>query len=133
MSMIPGIASVFPEFNPKDILTPDGEERLNLVSHVGGYVTTGLTLLMGVQLFKPGWTENTFVQNFRSLNINGGKQIGGLLLVIHGESNPNLNIEVTTRAVKKTLELFPSSQIEYVRRPAREQPVRGAGYKPSTS
>ena len=117
VGIIPGIASAFPDFDPKDILTADGEQRLDLISRVGGCSPSSITLLMGVQLLKSDWTENPFVQKFQQATINGGKRIQGPLLVLHGELDPGLNVEVTTDAVNETMERFPSSQIEYIRLP----------------
>ena len=117
VGMIPGIAAMFPDFQPGDILTPEGEERLHLILQIGGCSTTGITLLMGVQLLKPDWMDNPFVQEYQKLTVNGGKEIQGPLLVIHGENDPNLSVDVSTKAVDDTLEHFPSSQLEFLRLP----------------
>jgi pimeloyl-ACP methyl ester carboxylesterase len=116
-AMLPGIAALFPNFQPKDILTPEGAERLDLIAQIGGCVATGFTLLTGVQLLKSDWSDNPFVQEYQRLTVNGGKKIEGPLLVIHGEADSSLSVEGSTKAVKETLELFPSSQLDFVRLP----------------
>jgi pimeloyl-ACP methyl ester carboxylesterase len=117
VSMIPSISAAYPEFKPEEILTAEGQQRLDLTRQIGGCIASSASLLVGGQLLKPGWTENTFVQKFQDLVMNGGKKIQGPLLVIHGEVDPQLSVNVTTNAVNKTMELFPSSQLEYVRLP----------------
>ena len=117
VGMLAGIAAYFPEFKPEDVLTPEGAQRYSLVQALGACSATSLTLLSDVQLFQSNWIQNPFVQDFQSLIANGGRQIAGPLLVIHGESDPNLNVNVTTAAVEKTLHTFPTAQLEFVRVP----------------
>ena len=117
VGMIPAIAAEFPDFHSKDILTADGEQRLGTIMKIGACSPTGLTLLMGVQLLQSGWTENPYVRKYQALSSNGGKEIKGPLLVIHGEGDPNLNVAVTTKAVEETLHAYPQSKIEYARLP----------------
>ncbi|TVY73270.1 hypothetical protein LSUE1_G006678 [Lachnellula suecica] len=116
-AMIPGVAAYFPEFNSGDILTPEGAERMVLSQQVGGNTGTSMSLLMGVQLLKPNWPENSFVKEYETLVANGGIAIAEPLLVIHGEADPLLNVNITTTAVERTVELFPASKIEYIRIP----------------
>lgn len=52
-TMLPGIASAFPTSNPKDILTSEGAELLDLVLAVGGCSVTSLSLLLGTNLLRP--------------------------------------------------------------------------------
>ncbi len=116
-AMIPGISALFADFKPGDILTPEGEQRLNLILQVGGCVATGLTLLTGVPLFKPDWPANPYVREYQKLIINGGKQIAGPLLIIHGDADPSVNFEVSANAATETLRLFPSSALHFIRLP----------------
>ncbi|MCJ1381016.1 hypothetical protein MMC17_004125 [Xylographa soralifera] len=115
--ILAGIATYFPEFKPASILTPEGLQRYSLVQNMGACIATSLTLLMDVQLFQPNWTQNAFVQQYQSLIVNGGKPVAGPLLVIHGTSDPLLNITVATSAVEDTLHAFPAAQLEYIRVP----------------
>ncbi len=117
VAMIPGIGAMFADFQPADILTPEGEERLHLVLQVGGCVTTGLTLLTGVPLLQPDWAANPHVQEYQKLTVNGGKQIAGPLLIIHGDADSSLSVELSANAVTETLRLFPSSPLQFIRLP----------------
>lgn len=111
------LQSIFPEFKPEDILTADGAQRVDLMQRIGGNTASGMSLLMGVELLKPDWTQNAFVKKFESLVSNGGKNIEGPLLVIHGEADPLLSSAATIAAVDKTAELFPSAQIQHISLP----------------
>lgn len=117
LHMIPGIASAFPYFNPEDVLTPEGNRYLDFVLETEPWPSVTANLVEGIQLLKPDWIKNSAVQTFLRLAKNGGKKVDGPLLVIHGESDQVLDVKVTTNAVNKTLKLFPSSEIEYVRIP----------------
>lgn len=124
VGMMAGIAAFFPNFNPADVLTPDGQQRYALVQALGACSATSLTLLSDVQLFQSNWTRNPWVQKFQALVANGGRRIAEPLLVIHGEADQELNVTVTTAAVDKTLQEFPAAQLEYVRMP-------GLGHMPT--
>lgn len=117
VGMLAGIAAYFPEFKPADILTPDGAERYSLVQTLGACSPASLTLLSDIKLLQSSWTQNPFVQKFQSLIFNVGKPIANPLLVIHGESDPSLDVNVTTAAVEKTLHEFPLAPLEYIRIP----------------
>ena len=113
-AMLPGIASAFPEFNPRDVLTSEGAERLNLVLATGGCSATSLSLLLGANLLKPEWRDNESIQKFQSLTANGHTRIEGPLLVLHGEADPILSIQMTIDAVNQISELFPLSQLNFI-------------------
>lgn len=116
-AMCPGLASVFPEFSPGDLLTADGEKRLDMVHQTGAAISSAVALLSGVEFLKPNWKENTHFLQYQALTSNGGKAIKGPLLVTHGKSDPVLSVAVVDNAVKKTADRFPSSQIEYASLP----------------
>ena len=115
--MCPGLASVFPEFSPGDLLTADGEKRLDMVHQTGAAISSAVALLSGVDFLKQNWKENTHFLQYQALTSNGGKAINGPLLVTHGKSDPVLSVAVVENAVKRTADLFPSSQIEYASLP----------------
>ena len=71
----------------------------------------------GADLLEPHWKENQRIQKFHHRVDNGGKAIGGPLFVIHGESDPLLNVSVVSRAVAETARLYPSSQLTYATLP----------------
>ncbi|KAI9848818.1 MAG: hypothetical protein M1837_006334 [Sclerophora amabilis] len=109
VAVVPGISAMFPEFNRKDILTPDGEQRLDLVVQIGAGIASTLTLLIGVQLLQANWRENPFVQIYERLTNNGGKEIAGRLLVIQGESVPRLRVVVAIGVVNRTVDHSPNT------------------------
>lgn len=116
-AMCPGLASAFPEFSPGDLLTAEGEKRLNMVHQTGAAISSAVALLSGVDILRPNWKENTHFRQYQDLTSNGGKAIKGPLLVTHGKSDPILSLAVVENAVKRTADLFPSSQIEYASLP----------------
>lgn len=113
-AICPGLAAAFPEFRLDHVLTPDGENRIKAIIQSGGGVASSIALLSGGELVKPTWKEDPYIQKYQSLISNGGKEIGGPLLVIHGECDARVSTHVTTSAVDKTADLFPSSQLQYV-------------------
>ena len=116
--------NIFPDFNRADILTDEGVASLGLIQQTGGCSATVVSLIIGKDPTKPQWTENSFVRRFQDLVKTGGKEIGGPLLVIHGDSDPILHIDLTTSAVEETARNFPTAQIEYLRIP-------GASHNPA--
>lgn len=117
-AMSPGLASTFPEFTLPDILTESGRRSLGAVEQSGAGVASGIALLLGADggagLMKPNWVENHHVQRYGAVVSNGGKPIAGPLLVIHGVTDDKLSSAVSTKAVDKTAEAFPESQLEYI-------------------
>lgn len=111
----PAIEANFPDFNRAEILTTERMERIGLIEESYGALATALTLLTGVQLTKPGWTENPSVKKFMAMTSNGSKPILGPLLVIHGEADMRLDVEVATAAVEKTAKEFPGAAIKFLR------------------
>ena len=116
-AICPGIATSFPEFKLKDLLTPEGEKRLEMVHQTSAAMSSGVAILSGVDSLKPNWKENTHYRQHQVLTCNGGKAIKGPLLIIHGKSDPVLSVAVIEKVVKRTVNLFPSAQIEYATLP----------------
>ena len=116
-AMILGISSAFPEFRPGEILTAEGEKRLDLVYQTSAAISSAGAILSGADILKPNWKANKYFRQYQDLTSNGGKAIEGPLLVTHGQLDPVLSIGVVENAVKRTTELFPSSQIEYASLP----------------
>ena len=115
--MAPGIQTVFPQFEPREIFTDAGWERWQMYSQAGGCNPVAVELLAGIQLLNDDWRSNTYLQQYIQLTLNGGKEIGGPLLVIQGEADPNMNVTTTTSAVNKLVQAFPDAQVEYVTLP----------------
>jgi len=113
-AICPGVASAFPDFKLENVLTEEGQQRLALVEQSGAQLASGILILQGVELMKAGWTKDPHMQKYNALASNGGKKIGGPLLVIHGEADDRLNVNATTKAVESTVKSFPFSLIEYV-------------------
>ena len=116
-AMIPGLASVFPEFSPGDMLTAEGEKRLDMVYQTSAAMSSAVAILSGEDVLKPNWKENTHFRQHQDLTSSGGKAIKGPLLVTHGKLDPVLSVAVVENAVKRTADLFPTSQIEYASLP----------------
>ena len=116
-AICPGIASIFPDFKLGDMLTAEGEKRLEMVHQVSAAISTGVAILAGADNLKPNWKQNTHFRQHQALTSNGGKAIKGPLLITHGSSDPVLTVSVIENAIKRTADLFPSSQIEYVALP----------------
>lgn len=116
-AMFPGLASAFPEFTPGDLLTAEGERQLDMVHQTSAGIASAFALLSGAEILKPNWKQNRHFRHHQALTSNGGKAIKGPLLVAHGKTDPILSVEVVENAVKRTADLFPSSQIEYASLP----------------
>ncbi|CAG8979189.1 hypothetical protein HYALB_00000325 [Hymenoscyphus albidus] len=110
----PAIEAVFPDFNRADVLTEDAVARLGLIQEADGGLATALTLLVGIQLTKPGWIENPSIKKFLSVTSNGRKPISGPLLVIHGDLDTRVSFEVAAEAVEETAMMFPDADIEFL-------------------
>lgn len=124
------VASVLPDFDPQEILTPEGEQRVTAMFQTDAGVAAAMALVYGVDLVKPDWKTNTHMQKFAELTGNGGKPIQGPLLVIHGEADMMNSLAAVEVAVEKTASLFPSAQIETVWLPdVRHAPALGASQR----
>ena len=110
----PGMASVFSDFDRSAILTSEGQQRLDIVLGLGCGIACGVALLSNCDLLRPEWKQNPHVQKYRELILNGGKAIGAPLLVIHGGADPQLSPAVAEKSVKKTIELHPTSNLDFV-------------------
>ena len=80
--LTPGIKSLFPEFDPSSIFTEIGWERFQAYGRTQGCNSVAIELLTGFQLLDKNWMHNKYVQKYIQLTSNGGKEIGGPLLVI---------------------------------------------------
>ena len=109
-AMSPGLAAAFPDFKPEDVLTAEGQKRLETVHRMSLGTNSAFAYLSGgADVLKPDWRENDHVKRYMKLTSNGGKAIGGPLLITHGKSDPLLNVDVLEKAVKRTVELYPST------------------------
>ena len=112
-NMVPAISSLFPEFQPKDILTEEGERRVQLIHETDAGIASGVLLLTGTAILKPDWKSNRFIRKYHEMTSNGGKAIAGPLFIAHGTADPVLGQEARTAAVKATAKADPLAAIEY--------------------
>ncbi|KAL9041867.1 MAG: hypothetical protein Q9180_000991 [Flavoplaca navasiana] len=130
VAMCRGIASSFPGFDTKEILTQEGEKRVAVMfqSHAG--VAGAMALFARGDLIRADWRENAHVQKHGLLTSNGGKEIRGPLLVIHGESDPMNSPGAVKKAAEMTARLFPSAPLELVWLPeVTHAPALGASQR----
>lgn len=126
-AMCRGIASSFPDFDPREILTPEGEKRVSLMFQLDAGTAAAIALFHDADLVKPGWKENHHIRNHGSMTSSGGKPIRGPLLVIHGEADPMNSAAAVQIAIENTANLFPSAQIKSVWLPdVKHAPALGA-------
>lgn len=114
MATCPGLASINNKSRLSGVLTEGSQQRLAVIEATGVGVAAAMPLLMGENLLKPEWAQDNYLRTFHEEISNGGKEIGGPPLVIHGEFDDRLSPEATNKAVDKTAMNFPSSQLEYV-------------------
>lgn len=115
-TLCPGIADTFPDIDLGVMLTTEGQRRLATVQGLNAGVACGLALLSDCNLLKPEseWQQHPRIQEYRERIVNGGKEICGPLLVIHGDSDPRLSSKLSMAAARKTVELYPASSIDSI-------------------
>ena len=114
--MVPAIASYFPDFQPSDILTPEGERRLKLVHIVEAGTSSAVPIISSNgmnHVFKFDWKQNTHFQQYQHLSSNGGRPIQGPLFVAHGTTDPILSITQARDVVQKTGDMSPEASITF--------------------
>ena len=73
--------------------------------------------LAGIKLVKSDWKEDWCVRDYIARTASGGQKIGGPLLVIQGEVDPNMNPATTKVAMDKTRAVDPDANFELVKLP----------------
>ncbi|KAI4269859.1 MAG: hypothetical protein L6R38_007308 [Xanthoria sp. 2 TBL-2021] len=117
LAMTPGWVDWDKEENLSNLVTEEGRKRLKIIEEIGAGTSASLPLLLAEGLLKPGWQSNRAFRNFLEEVENGGKEIGGPLLVIHGETDERLCIDATANAVANTAQDWPESRLEFIRLP----------------
>jgi pimeloyl-ACP methyl ester carboxylesterase len=112
--LVPGLTSLFPTFNPSDILTPAGLKISAFMSEIQGCNAVIPYLLLAPGLAYTNWTKNYYVQSYQNLSASGGKNIAGPLLVLQGDADTSAPAPFTTAAVSATCKSYPNSQLEYI-------------------
>ncbi|KAL8700248.1 MAG: hypothetical protein Q9201_005545 [Fulgogasparrea decipioides] len=115
--MTPGMQTLFPEFQPKSLFTDIGWERWQTYTKMRAGMPVGIALLVGMQLMKQDWRNDSYVKEYVKLTANGGAKIEGPLYVIQGEDDPNMAFSTTTSAVHRLSRGYPDSQLEYLTLP----------------
>ena len=110
--LIPNLEANYAPFAPEDILTPKGVQSLQDLTQLHG-CTTVIYQLVGPDILKPGWQNNSSVQKYQSVAANGGKAIGGPFLIIQGGADPIIHPPTVEAAVNDTAQNFPDAQIEF--------------------
>ena len=122
IGICPTVAATDPNFEMATVLSQAGLQYWDTVGKIGADMATAAALYLGtvqtgVELLKPHWKNNEHLQRFQERTHNGGKAIGGPLLVIHGESDTRVAGTVVSKAVEETVRLHPSSQLTYLTLP----------------
>ena len=114
-----GLGSVLPGFQMSEWLTDAGIARLRLLQEIKGCGLTGAVLFSAeggtVQILKDGWNLTDSAYRYNNYSMNGRKPFAGPMFVLQGTEDPNANEPVNTETVKKTCEMYPDSQLEYIR------------------
>ena len=110
------IASIIPEFDPSDWLTPEGLKALTLYTDLSGCQSMRSTLLSdpNITYVKPNWTQSWVFGTFNDLVANGGRPFVGPLLVLQGNNDPAVSYDATTAAVNATCDAFKDADLQYV-------------------
>lgn len=111
--LVPSLVAKYPDFKAEDILTPVGMQCLETYVTLQGCNNVLFQTACVPNMLKSGWQDNTHIQKYQAIAANSGREIRGPLLVIQGEDDPIVSVQSVTDGVTKTLEKFPSSQIEY--------------------
>lgn len=111
--LAPSLAAKYPDFNPGDVLTKEGKQRLDKYLALRGCNSVLFQLSYGPNTVKSGWQNNPYIQKYQEVAANGSKKISGPMLIIQGEDDPMISSQSVTDAVNETVKIFPLSQIEY--------------------
>jgi hypothetical protein len=94
-----GIKTVYPEFQPKDILTPKGLDRYRAVTEVCPVPASGPASAAS-EMLKSGWQTNRLVDGFVGRNTLGLKPAYAPLLIVSAE-DPKANDSTAARVVAR--------------------------------
>lgn len=92
------VKALYPEFQVSDMLKDSALPAYRRVAQTcGGEAEPEFTS----EMLKPGWENNRFVKEFFSRNAPGPKPAHGPLLVISGEADPVIPVEMTGQTVAR--------------------------------
>ena len=109
-----GLPDIFPSFNASSFLTPAGLKLYNLVSEIQGCNSVVSESFTDPALFQPDWYETTYAKLFFNLTTNGGKPIGGPMLVLQGLADPQVPASITNYAINSTCSYYPDAKLQYL-------------------
>lgn len=98
-------------FNVADFLTPAGQTAQQLLLKLNGCQSTGSELFYGTNnetFVNPSWNSTWYLRQFAELAGNGGRPIGGPLLVLQGTADPLVLANGTEDTVNQTCAVLPS-------------------------
>lgn len=112
-----GLPDIFPSFNASAFLTAAGLRLYSLVSKMQGCNSVVSESFYNPELYQPAWYDNIYARKFFNLTANGGQPIGGPMLVLQGEADPEILPPITNQAVNLTCGNHPKSQLQYLTYP----------------
>ena len=129
-AMMRGVKNMYPEFKEDDVLTREALQRQNFVEQLDCTTRVSIPLIMGLKVLRPGWEDNTYIKSYFETVSNGAKPIDGPMLVVHGDRDANLAIDVASTAVDQTARVSPKASIDYVAIPGPSHvPTLSAGQR----
>ena len=117
LAMMRGFVAWDGDVELEELVTDEGRRRLEVIEESGAGTAACVPFLLEEGLLRDGCFADERFERYLHEVENGGREIGGPLLVIHGESDFQVNIKGTVDAVEETKRLFPDSQLEFVRLP----------------
>ncbi|MCJ1471005.1 hypothetical protein MMC07_009653 [Pseudocyphellaria aurata] len=112
-TLVQALLSIFPDFDPGDILTPAGLQRYQLYAEIQG-CNSVMEEIVDSTLVRSNWSETFYPRAFSELSQNGGQPIAGPLLILQGADDPAVLADLVTKYVNQTCDLYPNSQLEYI-------------------
>lgn len=116
------------DYHASDILTPIGIAQWKLFHEIGACDDSVESITVGPEIpFKAGWEDSWYIKTFVELTANGGRPFAGPMLVIQGDKDPAVGVNVTRGAVEATCKVQPHG-LEYVQVPGMDhfQPMFAA-------
>jgi pimeloyl-ACP methyl ester carboxylesterase len=92
------LKTLYPEFQLSDMLT---DAALPAYKHAEQTCGAEIDLGLNNEMIKPGWEKGHFVKDFFRRNSPGQKTANGPLLVISGELDKVVSLDMTTKAVDR--------------------------------
>lgn len=114
---VPGIEAAFEKFDRRKVMTDEGMRRIDIICDLHANEPLITLLTDEISLLQDGWREDPSILEYQKRTETRGKKIEGPLLVVFGEADPLINIELCAKAVEDTAGKFPNTQIEFVRIP----------------